>query len=352
MKLYFAPMEGITGYIYRNAYEACYHSVDKYFTPFLSPNRETGMKKRERKDILPEHNKEIKVIPQILTNQSECFIKTAKELEQYGYHEINFNLGCPSGTVVSKKKGSGFLAYPEELDRFLNEIFSALSQKISIKSRIGKKSPEEFQKLLTIYNQYPLEELIIHPRLQIDYYKNKPNLTVFEQVLKESKNPICYNGDLHSIKNYNQLKEQFPELHCFMLGRGILANPDLPMELRKQEKLKEEQLSNFQETKVSCTSVCGREQQKMEQKEIQEDRKQLFKKFHDQVVAGYFEIMSGERDVLFKMKELWFYQIHSFTNAEKYGKKIKKAQKFSDYQRVVESLFAEEELKENAGFQP
>lgn len=322
MKLYFAPMEGITGYVYRNAYQACYHSIDKYFTPFLAPGKEKGIKKRERNDVIPEHNQGIRVIPQILTNKTEDFIRTAKEMEQYGYEEINLNLGCPSGTVVAKKKGSGFLAYPEELDRFLDEIFHSLSQKISIKTRIGKESPAEFKRLLTIYNHYPLEELIIHPRLQTDYYKNKPDLEQFAYAIKESKNPVCYNGDLYTLNRYEQLKQQFPKLSCFMLGRGILANPDLPMQIKEKE----------------------------DSKAKESERKQRLKQFHDEVAKGYLEIMSGERDVLFKMKELWFYQIHLFTNSEKYGKKIKKAQRFSEYQSVVQSLFAEQELKKDSGF--
>ena len=95
MKYYMAPMEGLTGYIYRNAYHACYHPMDKYFTPFLSPKANSSLSFRELNDILPEHNQGMYVVPQILTNQAEDFIRTAKELQEYGYSEINLNLGCP-----------------------------------------------------------------------------------------------------------------------------------------------------------------------------------------------------------------------------------------------------------------
>ena len=169
MKYYLAPMEGITGYIYRNAYEKFFHNIDKYFTPFIVPNQSRSLKTKELRDILPENNQGMNIVPQILTNDSEGFIVTAKKLKQLGYNEVNLNLGCPAGTVVSKNRGSGFLALRDELDRFLEEIYKIEDMKISIKTRIGKDTPEEFYKLIEIYNKYPLEELIIHPRTREDF---------------------------------------------------------------------------------------------------------------------------------------------------------------------------------------
>ena len=105
MKYYLAPMEGITGYIYRNAYEKFFHNIDKYFTPFIVPNQSRSLKTKELRDILPENNQGMNIVPQILTNDSEGFIVTAKKLKQLGYNEVNLNLGCPAGTVVSKNRG-------------------------------------------------------------------------------------------------------------------------------------------------------------------------------------------------------------------------------------------------------
>ena len=156
MKYYLAPMEGITGHIYRNAYEKYFHNIDKYFTPFIVPNQSLSLKTKELRDLQPENNEGLNIVPQILTNDSEGFIITAKKLKELGYDEINLNLGCPAGTVVSKGRGSGFLAKREELDIFLDEIFKIKDMKISIKTRIGKDSPEEFYKLIDIYNKYPL----------------------------------------------------------------------------------------------------------------------------------------------------------------------------------------------------
>lgn len=311
MKYYFAPLEGVTGYIYRNAYQSFFGQIDKYFMPFISPTKNKGFTARELNDVLPEHNQGLTVVPQILTNNSEYFIGTVNELTKFGYDEINLNLGCPSGTVVAKHKGSGFLAQREQLDRFLEEIFSNASTKISIKTRIGKDSPDEFYELIEIFNKYPLEEIIIHPRIQTDYYKNKPNMDVFKDALALSKNPICYNGDIFNAKDYKELEEMHPSLGAVMLGRGIIANPALIGEIKNNHTID----------------------------------KQVIKAFHDAVYVGYQETLSGDRNVLFKMKEVWFYMIHLFSESDKYAKKIRKIEKLHDYEVVISSLFQELDME-------
>lgn len=316
MKCYLAPMEGITGYIYRNAHHAYFGSVDKYFTPFLVPNQNRSLSAREFHDICPDYNKGMVIIPQILTNKEDDFVWAAKQMQQFGYDEINLNLGCPSKTVVSKKKGSGFLACQEDLDRFLDAIFSKLDLKISIKTRLGKDSPDEFYELIEIFNRYPMEELIIHPRIQTDYYKNKPNLDVFADALSSTKIPVCYNGNLFTADEYSAFTERFSEVGTVMLGRGIIANPGLADEIQNHVFLD----------------------------------KQKLRAFHDTVCQGYQGCMSGDRNVLFKMKEFWFYLIRIFSNYEKYGKKIRKAERLCDYEAAVSSLFLEQEIVKGAGF--
>lgn len=315
MKFYFAPMEGITGYVYRRAHAHFFNNVDKYFLPFIAANQHGSFSTRELHDILPEHNEGVVAIPQILTNNAEDFIRTSRQLKEFGYNEINLNLGCPSGTVVTKNKGSGFLSQKEALDQFLEEIFAQSITKISIKTRIGKDSPEEFNELIEIFNKYPMEELIIHPRIQKDYYKNKPNMEIFKEGLALSKNPVCYNGDLFTVEHYENFTKAYPNVEMVMLGRGLLANPGLIREIKSHKPLD----------------------------------KEVLKAFHDRIYADYQGIMSGERNVLFKMKESWFYMIYMFSNHEKYAKKIKKAQRLSDYELAVESLFREQEIVEGAG---
>lgn len=312
MRYYFAPMEGITGYIYRSAYHHFFQGMDKYFTPFIKPNQNGHFSSREKNDILPEHNQGMQVVPQILTNCSEDFLDTAGKLQEMGYDEINLNLGCPAKTVVNKRRGSGFLADPEGLDRFLDAVFSKAEIKISIKTRIGKDDPEEFHDLIRIYNKYPLEELIIHPRIQQDFYKNTPNWQVFAEAAELSKNPLCYNGDIFTLEDYQQVCQEFDSVRMVMLGRGLLANPGLAGQIKTGKGLDKERL----------------------------------RAFHDRIYADYQSEMSGEKNVLFKMKEIWFYMAKAFTQPEKYAKKIRKAERLVRYDEAVAALFHEQEIRE------
>lgn len=315
MKYYLAPMEGITGHIYRNAYEKYFHNIDKYFTPFIVPNQSLSLKTKELRDLLPENNKGLNIVPQILTNDSEGFILTANKLKQLGYDEINLNLGCPAGTVVSKRRGSGFLAYPEELDRFLDKIYKIKDMKISIKTRLGKEMPEEFYNLIEIYNKYPLEELIIHPRTREDFYGNTPNLKIFKEALSLSKHSICYNGDIFTTENYNEIVKEFSEIDKVMLGRGILANPGLIGEIKDNKFIS----------------------------------KEILKEFHDEIFENYTVLLSEDKNAMYRMKELWGYMSHIFTDNKKYYKKIKKAQKAKDYREAVSKLFEEQDIIIGAG---
>lgn len=315
MKFYLAPLEGITGFIYRNSYKKIFNNIDKYFTPFIVPNTSKNLKTRELRDILPENNEEINIVPQILTNNSEGFITTARKLKELGYNEVNLNLGCPSGTVVAKNRGSGFLAKPAELDIFLDEIFIMEGMKISIKTRIGKDSPEEFYELIKIYNKYPMEELIIHPRTRQDFYGNKPNLEVFKDALALSTNPVCYNGDIFTADDYDKLTSAFPELNTVMLGRGILANPGLIDLIKTNTKLD----------------------------------KKVLKDFHDEVLNSYIALFKDDNIAILRMKELWSYLIYIFSDNKKYSKKIKKSQNLNDYKTAVFTLFSEQQIIKGAG---
>lgn len=304
MKFYLAPMEGLTGYIYRNSHKDFFGEIDRYFTPFIASKK---LSSREKNDVLPEHNEDMTVIPQILTNKSSEFISIAKQLEQRGYTTVNLNLGCPSGTVVAKHRGAGFLGLPEELEKFLSEIFRGCPIDISIKTRIGIDDVSESADIISMYNKFPLEELIIHPRLQTELYSGKPHLEEFEQGLKMSKHKICYNGDINTPEDFFRITERFPQLESVMIGRGILANPALIRQIKGGASIDIEEL----------------------------------KAFHRSVYDGYKSIMSGDRNVLFKMKELWIYMGRLFSDSDKILKRIRKADKCSDYEAAVNILFSQ-----------
>lgn len=304
MQFYMAPMEGITGYVFRNAYQKNFGGIDRYFTPFITNKK---MNYKELNDIAPEHNRGMQVIPQILTNRADDFCGIARELEQYGYGIVNLNLGCPSGTVAAKKRGAGFLSEPDALDRFLEEIFTDCPLQISIKTRIGIEEDAEWKQLLTIYNRYPLEELIVHPRVLKDFYRNTPRVEAYLLARERCSYPVCYNGDIHSMEAYKSLCEKAGEVERLMLGRGLLQNPGLIREIRGEEKLTKEKL----------------------------------KQFHDDVLEGYLAVMSGDRNTLFKMKELWAYLGKQFVEPEKYLKKIKKVTSVAEYRVIADTIFDE-----------
>ncbi len=311
MKYYLAPMEGITGYVFRRVHYRHFEAFDRYYAPFIVADQTNTFKTKEHNDLLATHNEGMVLIPQILTNKATDFIHTAHKIASLGYQEVNLNLGCPSGTVVSKKRGSGFLAFPEELDRFLNEIYEKTSVAISIKTRLGKENLEEFEALLKIYNQYPVKELIVHPRLQKELYKGHAHREVLKEVFERAAMPVCYNGDLFEWNDIQEVLSLCPEVPALMFGRGILMNPALLNVIKGKGHLEAKAL----------------------------------KAFHDDLCEDYASVLFGDRNVLFKMKELWYYLAQSFEGGEKQLKKIKKADNLMAYNEAVHQLFQEVNLK-------
>ncbi len=315
MHIYFAPLEGITTYPYRNLHHKYFGGVEKYFTPFLAPGPEQGMSVKEMRDVLPENNAGVPVVPQILTNRAGDFLLASKKLSEMGYREINLNLGCPSGTVTAKKKGSGFLLYPDDLDRFFDEVFSDAAVRngeflVSVKTRIGKNEVEEWPELMQVYNRYPIHELTVHPRIQKEFYKETPHLDVFTDILKESRNPVVYNGDLFTVEKVKEFREKFPTVGTVMIGRGLIRNPALAEMILQEET------------------------------EPEADILPRIREFHDALFEHYRETMSGDRNLLFRMKDLWSYMLAEVPDSEKLAKKIRKSQHVPEYLAAVEEVFA------------
>ncbi len=307
MRIYMAPMEGLTTYIYRQTYAKYFGGIDRYYTPFLSSFH---LSNREREDILPEHNKGLDVVPQILTNRPEEFLTIAKTLQEYGYQEVNLNLGCPSGTVVAKHRGSGMLTDVGELNRFLDALFAACPVAISVKTRIGIFSESEWEDILEVYGRFPIKELIIHARLQKDFYREpvRPHTFLQAKECLGNKMPLCYNGDIVSRESMQRLRALIPDMDGIMLGRGLVTNPDLPGEIRGEMPSSTETYRAFVE--------------------------ELF-------VEYYHRIQGGDRNILYKMKEVWVYLGNHFPNSDKYLKKIKKANTVREYELAVDALFRE-----------
>lgn len=312
MKLYFAPMEGLTNYIYRQVHASFFPGCDRYFSPFVAPDASGKFKRSALRDLLPENNPGIELVPQVLCNQPRAFLAIARELQAMGYTELNLNAGCPSATVVPKHKGAGMLSDLESLDNFLDEVFSLCPLKVSVKTRLGLDSVEEFPQILDIYNKYPLSELIIHARDRAGMYKSPPDIEAFGKALDNCKSPCCYNGNIFSQAAYTQLLERFPLLEQVMLGRGAIANPALFRIVRGGEPI---------------------------------DAKEL-QFFLGQLLSAFQQSGLGERYCLSKLKEQWYYLSHMFPGCAKGLKAIYKAQYLSDYKAALSALFAQ------GGFRP
>jgi tRNA-dihydrouridine synthase len=260
---------------------------------------------KEFKDILPVNNEGINLIPQLLSNSSKDFVMAVNEIVEYGYEEINLNVGCPSGTVTSKKKGAGMLMDLEYLDDFLSYVFDNTKIKISVKTRIGFYDSQEVDSLVEIYNKYPISELIVHPRTRQDFYKNSVDMEAFSLFYNKSKHSLCFNGDIFSYDDYVKVMEKFPEIEKCMLGRGILRNPSIVENIINQND--------------------------------SPDYKKLLE-FHEELFLRYKEYLSGDTNLLFKMKEVWLYMVNSFEDSEKYAKKIKKVKNITEYNNFINEI--------------
>ena len=313
MKYYFAPLEGITGSVFRRTYDRFFGGIDAYYTPFVTTRDGGIMKKKELRDILPENNPGITLIPQIMTTKADEFVQAATHMQELGYTEVNLNLGCPSGTVVPKGKGSGFLREPEKLDRFLFEIYEKCPLAISIKARIGFASPEEFPALLDIFKKYPMRMLILHLRTREEWYQGSVHPEVFRYAWEtladgdstRAEDILCYNGDIKTAEDVEQIGSEFPELQHVMIGRGLLSHPGFAGNVTKK--------ADFTDRKVVLEFIRA-------------------------LQAEYEEVLYGETPVLFKMKEMWTHLQESFPEDEKLFKRIKKTKHLRDYESVLAGL--------------
>lgn len=314
MFLDLAPMEGITGAIYRKMHHEYFPGVDRYYMPFLSPTKEHRFGARELREILPENNPETIVVPQLLTKVAADFLWAASELAAMGYKEVNLNLGCPSGTVTAKGKGSGMLADPQTLDRFLDGVFSAAPCAVSVKTRLGMESSEEFEAILEIYNRYPISELIIHPRVRKDFYRHPIRKEVFDKAMKDSKNPVSYNGSIVTNTDYALLVAKYPDLSAVMIGQGLIADPFLAGKVKYG---------------------------------IRGDKEKL-KEFHDRLFETYAEQFQSRPNAMMRMKEMWTYLICSFGDHDRHRKKILKAKTPEEFLTSTASVFRDLPLLEDA----
>ena len=302
MRYYFAPMEGITDSIYRQLHHKYFSGVDRYYMPFLSPTIHRQLTHKEDRELPFADTVSFAAVPQILTKVAEDFLWAAQVCVDRGYNEVNLNVGCPSGTVVSKGKGSGMLRDINALDAFLEEVFSHSPLPISVKTRLGLENKEDFSSILDVYNRYPIKELTIHPRTRKQFYDGRLHMEIFQYALENSKNPLCFNGELRTYSQVIDFSRSFPQIDAVMIGRGLIANPGMLMS-------------------------GGTTQESL-------------KAFTDELTETYISAFGGARNAMFRMKENWSFLRHRFDGSERLWKQLRKTTDLAEYRAITAEIFA------------
>ena len=313
-RLDFAPLDGITKRVFRRVWHAHFGGADRYFVPFISPTDQHVITPRDRREL--ENPEGLPQVPQVMAKQAADFVWAAEALADMGYEEVNLNLGCPSGTVTAKGKGSGLLMDPNRLNRFLDQVFSAAQVPVSVKTRLGYHTPEEFPRLLEIFNRYPIACLTVHPRVRPEKYRGAVHMDLFALAVAESKNPVCYNGDLTSVAGVRALEAQFPGLDAAMIGRGAVADPALLRRLRGGPAASKEELQAFTQ-----------------------ELYRAYQDFYGQAAPDSQAAPASQR-----MKEVWFYLIHLFENGERLGGRMRRSRGPRAYEELEARIFQELEL--------
>ena len=299
MNYYFAPMEGLTDSIYRLQHHRFFGGVDRYYMPFFSPTIHRTLTSKETRELPRADSVPFTVVPQVMTKCAEDFLWAAEVVRDLGYNEINLNIGCPSGTVVAKGKGSGMLRDLEELTKFFDSIFAVSSLPVTVKTRIGLESPEEFPAVLELYNRYPIKELTIHPRVRKQFYEGQVHREWFTYAMQHSAIPLCFNGDIRTLYDVSILQEEYPGLNAVMIGRGLIADPGML---------------------VGGTDIGTLES------------------FLNALMDDYAVEFASCRNALFRMKENWAYLHDRFTGSDKLWKKMRKTTDAAEFRDLSAEL--------------
>ncbi len=307
MRYYYAPMEGITDATFRQLHAKYFPGVDRYFMPFISPTIHRTLTHREARELPRADSVDFAAVPQLLGKNVEDMLWAIEVCRDLGYDEVNINLGCPSGTVVSKGKGSGMLSDLFALDEFLSAIYAKAVLPVSLKTRIGVNDSENWEKLLEIYRDYPVKELTVHPRIRKAFYKGECDMAAFAKAVEGSPFPVCYNGNVNSLADAEKIAAQFPSIKSIMIGRGLVANPGM---------------------------LCGGT-----------DRERL-KAFLNELSDTYCIVFESKRNAIYRMKDNWHYLIALFEGADKHWKELRKCTDYDRFTAIANEITATLPMRE------
>jgi tRNA-dihydrouridine synthase len=309
-----SPLQGFTDFRFRNAQNKIFGGIDTFYSPYIRLNGKMVIKPSYERDLLPENNLDLEVIPQVITNDADEFLFVAKYVQELGYKELNWNLGCPYPMVTKSGMGSGLIANPEKINNILHRAHSESDILVSMKMRLGYDNSEEILDVLPILDTYPIKNIAIHARIGKQLYKGGVNLDAFQHCIDNSKHKLYYNGDITSVAKFHEMQQRFPSIDHWMIGRGLISDPFLPSMIKNNTT------------------------------EYPANKMELFSTFHDTLYAIYSESLSGSTHILLKMYHLWEYFSTTFSNPHKVLKKIKKAQSIRNYEAAVAEIFKNEKF--------
>lgn len=304
-----SPLQGFTDFRFRNAFHKHFGGIDTFYSPYIKLNGKLVVKGSYERDILPENNSTLEVIPQIITNDAEEFLFVAKYVQQFGYKELNWNLGCPYPMVAKCGMGSGLIKNTDQIEHILKRVHNETDIIVSMKMRMGYENANEILDVFPILEQYPIKNIAIHARIGKQLYKGGVDLDSFQKCLDTSKQKLYYNGDITSVTKFKELQERFPSIDHFMIGRGLIADPFLPSMIKNNTT------------------------------EYPKNRLEIFEAFHDEIYQEYDAYLSGPTPIRMKMLGFWEYFSESFSNPQKTYKKIKKAGNSKNYEIAVKEIF-------------
>lgn len=311
-KLLSSPLQGFTDFRFRNAFHEYFGGIDTFYAPYIRLNGKLKIKSSYQRDLLPENNAVPELIPQIMTNDAEEFLFVVKYIQDLGYKELNWNLGCPYPMVTKRGMGSGLICNPERIDEVLDRVHSETNITVSMKVRMGYESSEEILEVFPILEKYPIKNIAIHARIGKQLYKGGVNLEAFQKCVDSSKQLLYYNGDITTVNKFKEIENRFPSINHFMIGRGLIADPFLPSMIKNNTT------------------------------EYPSNRWQVFSEFHDRIFAEYDAALSGPTPIKMKMLGFWEYFSTTCSNPQKTYKKIKKAKNSKVYHEAVKEILKAE----------
>jgi len=303
-----SPLQGFTDFRFRNAQNKIFGGIDTFYAPYIRLNGKMVIKSSYQRDLLPENNNTLEVIPQIITNDADEFLFVSKYVQELGYKELNWNLGCPYPMVTKCGMGSGLISNTEKINQILHKVHNESDIIVSMKMRLGYDTTEEILDVFPILENYPIKNVAIHARIGKQLYKGGVHLDAFQTCVDNTKLKLYYNGDITTLAKFKEMQERFPSIDHWMIGRGLIADPFLP-------------------TMIKNDSF-----------EYPKNKMELFSAFHDTLYEGYSESLSGSTHILLKMHHLWEYFSIIFSNPHKVAKNIKKAKSIRNYEAAVKEV--------------